>query len=140
MEVNMRSAEIAMCLAEIIAKLQQIIDSINDDTETQIINTPTIPTIPFKDNPEFEIPQEWLDDWFFRYGELFVRKQLVRVRNWCLDNPAKQKYSGGGYRPKSFIGNWLSREASKIGHYVGHASTAKKYARKYSRSGNGDSK
>jgi hypothetical protein len=123
----MTDATLKFALQEIIEKLSQLAEMLDDDTPA---TTSDIPTIPFKDNPDFTIPEEWLTDWFCRYGELMVRKELVRCRHWCLDNPAKQKYCGKGYRPKSFIGNWLSRAAEKRGVYVSKVSNTSKYERK----------
>jgi hypothetical protein len=125
----MKNAEVQFILGDIIKKLSHLVEALEEE-HPQIVD---IPTIPFKDNKEFVIPQEWLDDWFLRYGELFVRRELVKISNWGQDNPDKQKYAGKGKgKPRAFIGNWLSRAADKSGRFVAPASTAKKYARKYS--------
>jgi hypothetical protein len=127
MEVTMTKPELAAALIDLVHKLQVIIDSIDDEQPA----VDSIPAIPFKDDPEFEIPDAWLCEWYQRYGEVFVRRELVKCRHWCLDNPAKQKFAGKkGSRPKGFIGGWLGRAAERKGHFVGKVSTVKKYARK----------
>jgi len=125
---KMSAASTRLAIEEIIRKLGEVLSSIEDDA---VPVSAEVPKIPFKDNKEFSIPDEWLVEWYQRYGELFVRRELLKVRGWCLDNPAKQKFCGTkGSKPKGFIGGWLSRAAEKTGRYVSRAGDASKYARK----------
>ena len=128
----MNKADIAIALTDIAKRLADIAESLDDDEPVHA----DIPTLDFKDHKDYVVPQEWLDEWYLRYGELFVRKQLLMCSHWCKDNPSKQKFAGAGGKPKAFIGGWLRRAADRSGKFVAQdkALAGGKYARKFGNS------
>ena len=50
--------------------------------------------------------QEWQDS----YPDVNVKKQLFKIRQWCIDNQERRKTLRGVPR---FVNNWLSREQDK---------------------------
>lgn len=64
--------------------------------------------IPLKNGEEFEIPQEWIQEWNELYYD--VPRTLADIRIWCLDNPGKRK-TRRGFR--AFLGRWIRKSCTK---------------------------
>jgi len=135
----MNTEQIALSLAEIITKLQDVIDTIECNAEpTDYTN---LPTIPFKDDKEYSPSKDTIERWVGMYGAKFVYEEFWHMRNWCLDNPYRQKYAHDRLRsdgkktkgkPNGFIGGWLSRSWQNRGNTKPIKNT-KKYGRRWAK-------
>lgn len=131
----MDEKQLAMSLTDVVTRLQKVIDLLEDDNPPDVY---AIPPVPFKDEPEFVIPKEWIDDWVNTYNVRFVYDELMKLRQWCLDNPFKQKYSKDHYvagrkvkpSPRGFFGNNLSRAWDERGNRKLAKVNTKKYTHK----------
>ena len=84
--------EIGLGLVEVVEKLRKIQDLIDGIDNNKTTDYSILPPIPFKDG-EYEPPKADVDRWVHEYGAKFVYENFQQIRNWCLDNPHKQKYS-----------------------------------------------
>lgn len=69
---------------------------------------PEIVSLPCKDNTEYQVESEYLQEIIALHQKVNVPSELAAMRAWLLSNPAKRKTRSG---IKRFINSWLTRAA-----------------------------
>ena len=62
------------------------------------------------DEGEYELTEDQLDELIRRYPELDVRREMIRISEWCKDNPGKRKAEADAWR---FITGWMTRSSKE---------------------------
>ena len=62
------------------------------------------------DEGEYELTEDQLDELIRRYPELDVRREMIRISEWCKDNPGKRKAESDAWR---FITGWMTRSSKE---------------------------
>lgn len=62
------------------------------------------------DKGEYELTEDQLDELIRRYPELDVRREMIRISEWCADNPGKRKAEVDAWR---FVTGWMTRSSKE---------------------------
>lgn len=80
------------------------------------------PAIILNDGSEWRPTVADINEWRKFYTGVDVVRELGRMRQWCISNPAKRKTARGVRR---FVTNWLDREQNRQGKYSGSGQNQK---------------
>ena len=72
------------------------------------------PAIILNDGSEWRPTVSDINEWRKFYTGVDVVRELGRMRQWCISNPAKRKTARGARR---FVTNWLDSEQNRQGKY-----------------------
>lgn len=93
---------------------------LEDCTEPSKSSAPEIatdaPGLKLNDGTEWRPTVNDLEDWKKLYTGVDVMHELARMRQWCINNPAKRKTPKGIRR---FVTTWLDKEQNARGGYYG---------------------
>ncbi len=65
---------------------------------------------PLKDGSNHAITKEQIEAWREVYPAVDIEATLLRIKSWCVNNPAGRKTERGANK---FVDSWLSREQEK---------------------------
>ena len=73
---------------------------------------PDVPAIILNDGSDWYPTAEDLATWETLYPGVDVKRELARMREWCVNNPQRRKTKTGA---RKFVSTWLDKEQNRVG-------------------------
>ena len=109
-EGNSYSIDDIKRLAKSLERLNQDEQAVEKAEQAQLFPTFDVGAFPCKDGT-LQLSQMEVARYVENYPMLKVKDELRKARQWCIDNPSKQKTKKGLPR---FINGWLNRTADRL--------------------------